>query len=93
MLLFTLTSPSWITPTDTLASETAVEADVSATAITGGVVIWEGLLPAGQGNSRGFGETQLADIPIPNATPVSLCLRSITGNGTASAVFRLLEEW
>ena len=54
----TLTGASFGTPTNTTASETALESDVSATALSGGELVFAGLASSGQGN-----KASLTDIP------------------------------
>lgn len=91
-----LTGASYGTPADTDAEETAMEADNTATAISGGVVIYEGLLgTTGTGNTSSGGENREGiGTEIPSDYPVTLCARVISGsNATVSAVLRWSEEW
>lgn len=91
-----LTGASYATPTDHTAQETAVEADTSATAISGGEVIYETLISAsGAGaNSKGSASQPLVPSDLINTDNVTLCIRRLTGTGaTASVVFRVTEEW
>lgn len=91
-----LTSASYGTPTNTTAGETCMEVDTSATAISGGELIYEGLVnTSGAGGTASGGidiNSLLLDIPADK--PVSLCVRRIAGtNATVSAVVRWTEEW
>lgn len=88
----TLTNESWGTPNGSTDSETAVESDVSATAITGGTVIWTELFPAGTAN-KGLGTGAALTVEVPTNQVVSLCVRTISGTGTCRSFFRLQEEW
>lgn len=90
-----LTGASYGTPNDTTASETACEADTTASAITGGEPLYTGLLSStGAGlNSAGFTSNNRLDFDIPNTQPLTLCLKTLTGTGTATSVLRWREEW
>lgn len=91
-----LTSPSYGTPTDTTAAETACEVDTSASAISGGELLYQGLIDAsGAGaSSSGSSSTDLLRFAIPEEQPVSVAVRRITGTGaTVSCVLRWREEW
>lgn len=92
----TLTGASFGTPTDLSASETAMEADISATAISGGEVAYQELLSVvGTGNTAtGADSLQNLLTEIPGDLPVTLAVRTITGTGaTVSALIRWTEEW
>ena len=80
------------TPSLHTAAETAVETDVSATAISGGIVVWSDLVVAGQANKSVFNSSDL-NFDLPQTQPVSLCIRTLSGTGTADVHFRLREEW
>jgi len=91
-----LTGASFTTPDDHSAAETALELDSSATAVTGGEVLWEGLIDSsGVGNSAsGFANLPLLDVDFIGVLPVTVCVRRVTGTGaTVSGVLRVLEEW
>ena len=87
-----LTGASYTTPSLHTAAETAVETDVSATAISDGTVVWSDLVVAGQANKSVFNSSDL-DFDLPQTQPVSLCIRTLSGTGTADVHFRLREEW
>ena len=87
-----LTGASFGTPTNHTAAETALESDTSATAITGGIVVWQELVDAGAG-----AQVELAgrsvDFDIPDTEVVTICARTVSGSGSVSAALRMREEW
>jgi len=90
----TLTGASWQTPTDYTANETSLESDNSATAVSGGDVLFQGLFADAQGSGQGSVSLSSLPIAIPVNEPVTVCVRRISGsNATASTVFRMIEEW
>lgn len=89
----TLTGASFGTPTDAIAAETALESDKSATAISGGTVVWTGIVAAGTNINNSSLASQDVDLDIPNGNTVSLCARTITGTGSIVSGFNLREEW
>lgn len=90
-----LTGASYTTPTNHTAAETALEVDTSATAITGGEVIYSKYLPSGSvGKESAAGAVGIAiDIDIPTDQPVTLCARTLSGTGTVVSHLRMTEEW
>ena len=89
----TLTNASYVNPTNYIASETALETDISATAITGGNVIWSQLLEAGQNKNSANLTAKEVDFDIPNGQIVTMCARTVSGSGTIIPTFRMREEW
>jgi hypothetical protein len=89
----TLGGASYGTPTNYTATETGLEADFAATSITGGQVLYSGLLEASRNNSKGGQSIDALRFDFPALQPVTLCLRAITGTATATAVLRVKEEW
>lgn len=90
----TLTNASYVTPTDHTATETAMEADISATGVSGGQVLWEGLVDAaGAGATANGAQTREFDLEIPSTQPITLCARTVSGTATISSVLRVREEW
>lgn len=92
----TLTGASFTTPADTTASETACESDVSATAISGGQIIYPGgIAPASSNSNRSLSSLDGLDLDLPADQPVTLCVRRVTGTngGVTGAVLRWREEW
>lgn len=90
-----LTGASYVTPIDYTATETAVETDISASAITGGEVVWKGLIRASGGgpSSGGGASVPIAEVDMVANQPLTLCLKAKSTTATASAVFRVVEEW
>ena len=95
MLNATLTTPSWTSLPDTIASETAVEQDVAALTMSGGNSLYSALVDATGSNKsqsgmlRGDG----LSIDIPEGQTVTLAVRAFTGTVTASALVRMAEDW
>jgi len=91
-----LTGASYGTPSNHTAAETALEVDTSATAISGGEVVYTKYFDAAQvGQETTTGETgSLAiDLEIPRDQPVTLCARTLSGTGTIVSHMRMAEEW
>lgn len=87
----TLTNPSWTTPLDTNANDTATEVDVASTAISGGKPIWTALVG---GNNRGSGARLEIAYDLPEFDTLCLIAKSVTGgNNTVSVIFRWTEGW
>lgn len=94
-LASTLTGASFGSIPNTVESETCLELDTSATAMSGGHVIYSFFVGAsGSGNSRtgSDGESGLS-INLPESQTVTLAIRSLTGTITASGLMRMSEEW
>lgn len=90
----TLTGASYATPTNHSAAETALQADISATAITGGEVVWTDFIEAGKNtNSANVASTNGLELDIPADQPITLCARTLTGTGTIVSHFRMAEDW
>lgn len=88
-----LTGASFGTPTNHTAAETALEYDTSATAISGGIVISQDLIPASSGQVRDVTESVLG-LDLPDGEVVTLCARTITGTSTIEvSKLQLREEW
>lgn len=90
-----LTNASYTSPTNTSASETACEIDTSATAVSGGHLVYESLISVSGGGAfaRGSGSASELYLDIPAVQPVTLCIRTISGSATASSILRWREEW
>lgn len=88
----TLTDASWTTPTNATASETALETDVSATALSGGTLVFSYYAAAGLGAQERPVES-LAVFDIPENQIVTMAARTVTGTGTCKGFFRIREEW
>ena len=88
-----LTGASFRTPTNHQADETAMEYDISATAITGGDVVAQTLADGGGGTNARLATGDL-NFDLPNGDIITLCARTITGNGSiAASLLQLREEW
>ncbi|HEY9815490.1 MAG TPA: hypothetical protein V6D20_06785, partial [Candidatus Obscuribacterales bacterium] len=75
------------------ATETALEFDIDATAITGGQAIYVDLGDGGQGvNTSGDG-VNLSEVDLPVFQNITLCARAISGTATVTSVFSAREEW
>lgn len=89
----TLTGASWGTPNDYNAADTALESDTSATAISGGNVVYAGdIAPAGQGSAVAFAGQDI-DLDLPEEVEVTLCATSFSGSNNIVSGFRMKEEW
>ena len=90
-----LTGPSFGVIPKISAAETALEMSISATAITGGNLIYSSLISAtGSGVSRsGSSGTRGLSIYIPALLPVTVAIRAITGTVTASVLVGMQEDW
>jgi hypothetical protein len=92
----TLTGASYGTPADTTVTETCMEVDTSATAITGGQLLQPGgIFTANVGNSSLVSTVPSLSLAIPLLQPVTLCVRRITGTAGSldGLVMRWREEW
>lgn len=90
----TLTGASWQTPDRKSADETAVEVDVSATAITGGEPIWSQMEESGTGNKERVLAGQL-DVVFPPNQIISLTALVPAGATTADVTMlaKVRENW
>lgn len=92
----TLTTASFGTPTNTTATETALESDIAATAVTGGTLIFAGLAGgSGTGDAKNsiLAGQEGIDLDLDGTSPVTLALQTVTGTATVNVVFRMMEEW
>lgn len=89
----TLTGASFTAPTGYTASETAVEVDKSATAISGGTTIYGGIIvPAGSGRTGSQISREL-DFDIPDGSTITLCATSFSGSNDVKSSLIMREEW
>jgi hypothetical protein len=91
-----LTGPVWGTPANTTATETCMEVDTTATAITGGQIISPGgIIGASAPNRSTISAQNALALVIPSNQPVTICVRRVTGtNATLNAlVADWREEW
>lgn len=88
-----LTGASYATPSDYTAQETAVEADISATAISGGEVIDDDLMLGGTGNQKNFDRVGTVGFDFIKQYPVTLCAKAVSTTATITSHFSVIEEW
>lgn len=90
----TLTDASYGSLNGIATTETALEKDTSATAISGGTTIYRALVNSSNGNNSGEDELRNLGLNLTEQVPITLAIRRITGTGgTVSAIFRVKEEW
>lgn len=88
----TLTGSSFVNPIGHTAAETALEVDTSATAITGGILLFADYFSAGESN-KALLDSSTKSLPVSIENNISLCVRTTTGTGTVNAFLRMKEEW
>ena len=90
-----LTSASYGTPTDHTAAETALEADISATATDGaGEVLDQGIIAGGAGRAEILSSVERLDFDLIAQQPVTVAVRRFSGTGaTVSVNLAMREEW
>jgi hypothetical protein len=87
----TVVGGTWATPTGYTASETAVEANVSLTSITGGFKVYNGdLVGSAREGQSGLGAFY---IDIPSNTTLTLIARAFSGSQACYSGLRVKEEW
>lgn len=92
----TLNTPFVDFPTATTRipnNETALRVNATATTITGGEVVFQGVGSSAPGSSRNLATADLLDFELPDDQIVSLVIGSFSGTPAVSAVFRVTEEW
>lgn len=88
-----LTGSSFGIPSTTIASETTVQSDVSATGSSGGIFLTDGILEGGAGSKVSAATRDLPDLDFPLDRPVTLLARSVTSTVNITAIFKIKEEW
>jgi len=94
-----LTGASWTTPTNTSANETGVNSDISATAVSGGILVWTSLISGGSTkNSELLNSVEMTDVDLPQRSDadfgtISFCAQSISSSSNVDIVFLIREEW
>lgn len=77
--------------------ESAMEVNLSPTAVTGGLQMFVGdPVPGEQGNFSGALSRDMPDLELPSddiERNIVLCARSISGTTSVTSVFRIKEEW
>lgn len=92
----TLNTPFVDFPTATTLipnNETALRVNNTATTITGGEVVFQGVGSSAPGSSRDLATANLLDFELPDDQIVSLVVGSLSGTANVTAVFRVTEEW
>ena len=91
----TLDTASFATPSYTDATETAIEVDTTATAIssTAGTVVYKGLFPAGAGNRTEGRGVNLPQFQLPENTNLTIAARGVGGTATVDLMGRIEEVW
>tara|TARA_R110000824_G_scaffold183252_1_gene364248 strand:- start:332 stop:1603 length:1272 start_codon:yes stop_codon:yes gene_type:complete len=87
----TLTGGTWGTPTGYTAADTGVESNISATAVSGGSVIYSGDIIAAAKDGGAALEALVLDIP-PDSIVV-IAATAFSGSQSCYTGFRLREEW
>ncbi|QOY34201.1 hypothetical protein AWH56_015860 [Anaerobacillus isosaccharinicus] len=80
--------------TDIPNNETALLVNNTATTISGGQVVYQGVLAGAPGAAnRDFATAVLLSFELPAEQPVTLVIGTFSGTSAVSAVFRVNEEW
>ena len=75
-------------------SETSLLINNTATTLTGGQVVYQGVGAGAQGSSRNLATATLLSFELPDDLPVSLVVaETFSGTTPVIAVFRVTEEW
>ena len=76
-------------------NETALLVNNTSTTITGGEVVYQGVVAGGKGNTSILASAELLDFTLPENQVVTLAVTNIGGGGsnTVDAVFRVTESW
>lgn len=89
-----LTNASFGSLTDTTASETALEVDTSATALSGGEILDKGLFSTSGGNKETLTQTNTLPQILPEQQPITLAVRTLSGTGaTVDTTMTIREQW
>mgnify|MGYP003656794422 CR=1 FL=1 len=90
-----LTGASYITPSDYTAQETAVEADISATAITGGDIIDDDIMSGGAAANRSSDAKTYGTVSFDfkGVQPLTLCAKAVSTTATVTSHLSVIEEW
>jgi len=86
-----VSTPSWVTPPESSASDTAIEYDISSTTVTAGIPIWMGIIT---GDSKSIATTLQIAHNLTEYNILTICARGINAtNGSLGVVMRWTEEW
>lgn len=87
----TLTGANFVNIPDQLVDESIMLYDTTATAVTGGIVIWSGIAPA---DKTALQQVENIQYNLSEQDILTLVARSVSGvNQTVSAILRWQEEW
>lgn len=91
----TLTGATYNTIQDSPSTESMLQFDVAATAMSGGTVIYTELALGTQGKVQASIASEQLSYNVPEYQPVTLCAKAVNNNVTATitVVFRLKEEY
>jgi hypothetical protein len=87
----TLTGASYGNLPDQDPAETACEFDQSATAVSGGIVVYTGVLSTS--SYTGINYTSDLNFNIPETQNIVLVAKALGSNGTINALLRVHEGW
>lgn len=74
--------------------ESAIQTNITATAVSGGISVYKGLAAAGVANRSSAQDKQLPSLELPGSPRVyALVARSVAGTATVTSVFNIAEEW
>jgi hypothetical protein len=87
----TLTGGTFVGINEQDASETCMEMNVTATTVTGGIVIWSGLVAS---DRNALVQVDSLSYDLAEYSTLSVCARAVTAtNGVLSTMLRWTEEW
>lgn len=89
----TLTDGTWGSVPGIDDTETALQANSTATAITGGYLAYGDNVPGGQGKSFGATSADMPDLDIPRDQTVTIAVRALSTTTDANVSMHLREEW
>jgi len=87
----TLTNANYRPLPNQINTETAVEYDTSASAISGGVVLWVGYMPSDRAALRTIDD--INEAKLSEGTAITVCAQNVQQSGSINAVLRWSEEW
>lgn len=88
----TLSGPTnFVNIPNQIATETAVEEDTSSTGVSGGIVIWAGIIPADKSSLK---QVEGIQYDVSEFDIITVCAQSIgISSGSLSLALRWSEEW
>ncbi len=86
-----LTGANFVNPAETNPNDTAVQVDQSATAVTGGIPIWMGVIT---GDAKSVASSLNIAYNLTEYQILTVCSRALSAtNGSLGIVIRWTEEW